>query len=210
LKIFLKTIFILFLIPSGYLIISLILTYIPTKEITRYDSKNKVLYLKSNGVHVDYILPYNSLSIKLRKLTSNESDSSYVAFGWGDRNFYLNTPTWGDLSFKTAFKALFWKSETLLHLTIYNSKEASWKKIPISENQEKIIKNYIFQTLAKRNCTFNQHIVAVGYANNNLFYPAKGSYSCLYTCNSWINSGLKKAGLKTSIWTPFHFKLVQN
>jgi len=31
----------------------------------------------------------------------------------------------------------------------------------------------------------------------------KGSFSCFKTCNTWTNQTLKKAEIKTAIWTPF-------
>ena len=105
--------------------------------------KNKVVYLRSNGVHVDFVLPYSSLSPELKKLNEPSDIASYISFGWGDKNFYLNTPTWSDLTLKTTLKALFWKSETLIHLTRYSQTESTWKKIPISMQQEKLLVNYI-------------------------------------------------------------------
>jgi len=47
-----------------------------------------------------------------------------------------------------------------------------------------------------------------GYFSNDDFYKAKGSYSCFYTCNSWVNSAFKESELKSSYWTPFDFGLL--
>ena len=39
---------------------------------------------------------------------------TYVALGWGDRNFYVDTPTWEDLSVTTTARALLWPTDTIV------------------------------------------------------------------------------------------------
>jgi len=46
-------------------------------------------------------------------------------------------------------------------------------------------------------------IEGYSYGSNDAFYEAKGSFSCFKTCNTWTNQTLKKAEIKTAIWTPF-------
>ena len=41
------------------------------------------------------------------------------------------------------------------------------------------------------------------YGNTDAFYEALGSYSMLYSCNTWTNNALKKANLPSGIWTVF-------
>ena len=43
-------------------------------------------------------------------------NADHVAIGYGNREFYLNTPTWDDLSFGTAARALVGSGTTLLHI----------------------------------------------------------------------------------------------
>ena len=47
-----------------------------------------------------------------------------------------------------------------------------------------------------------------GYSTRDDFYKSEGSYSCFKTCNSWVNIGFKKSGLKSCYWTPFDFGLI--
>ena len=39
------------------------------------------------------------------------------------------------------------------------------------------------------------------YGKNDSFYEAKGSYSFLFTCNTWTNEALKISGQKAAFWT---------
>ena len=43
--------------------------------------------------------------------------ATHYAIGWGDRGFYLETPTWADLKASTALAAMFWPSGTVVHVT---------------------------------------------------------------------------------------------
>ena len=45
---------------------------------------------------------------------------------------------------------------------------------------------------------------------NNCFYDAEGRYSCVNTCNVWVNEALKEANVKTSIWSPFHWGVLHH
>ena len=47
-----------------------------------------------------------------------------------------------------------------------------------------------------------------GYNSNDKFYKANGKYSCVNTCNTWVNSVFKESGLRACLWTPFDFGLL--
>jgi hypothetical protein len=48
-----------------------------------------------------------------------------------------------------------------------------------------------------------QKIDIDGYAYNDSFYDANGSFSIFKTCNIWVNKALKEANIETSVWSPF-------
>src|SRR5690242_568846 len=79
------------------------------------------IYIKSSPVHTDLLLPVKttfkdwSQSILYKDTRTGDSTFNYLAFGWGDKGFYLETPTWADLKASTAFKAAFWLSSSAVH-----------------------------------------------------------------------------------------------
>ena len=203
-----KWILAFFLIPVVYLLVSLILTFIPVNNEEEYTEKNKSIYLNSNGVHLSIIIPKNQIDLKLLNGLIYFGNDNYFSFGWGDKNFYLNTPNWSDLTFNNAFKALFINSSSLIHLTRYSTTSNDWTEIKVSQNQlnkinQYIYKTFYFDTLDKKVVLNNK-----GYSNNDDFYEALGSFSCFKTCNSWVNSGLKDSNIKACLWTPFDFGLL--
>jgi hypothetical protein len=122
----LKYLLIIILIPISYLLIALILSYITVNTNQSNENKTHEIFLSTNGVHLDIILAKDDIrSIMLNRI-SKTNKYQYYAFGWGDENFYLNTPTWNDLTFANAFSAMILKSSTLIHLTRYYNPHYSY------------------------------------------------------------------------------------
>ena len=129
----------------------------------------------------------------------------YVAFGWGDKAFYLETPTWDELRWNVAIRAAFVKSETAMHVTQHYGKSESWIELNICEEQFHIMIKYMMNSFDKND---EGHIIEIentGYTDYDFFYEATGNYTIFKTCNNWVNIGLKKSHIKTSIWSPFDY-----
>lgn len=197
------------IIPIAYLIGSLILTEITVEKIDNSTISDKEIFLNTNGVHLDVILSKSDIDEKLLKGLKISESENYLSFGWGDEDFYINTPTWNDLTFSIAFQAMFMKSPTLMHLTRYKKKQNEWVVVEINEKELKKMNEYILRTFKKDEKGNKILLVNKGYSINDDFYKAEGSYSCFKTCNSWINSGFKESGLKSCYWTPFDFGLMK-
>lgn len=203
-----KWIFYLLLIPIVYLIFSLILSGITIDRKVKCQALNASVFLSTNGVHLDIIIPKQHLDHQLLLGIKNETPYDYFAFGWGDENFYINTPTWEDLTLNNAFKALFLKSSTLMHVTRFKNKQSNWVEVKISKSELENLNAYISNSFKKDENNMIILLQNKGYTLTDDFYRAKGSYSCFKTCNSWVNTGFKKSGLKSCLWTPFDFTLI--
>jgi len=186
-----------------YLIFSILLSIIPTSPQKLTCTKNNSIYIATNGVHLDIIIPKEHLTNHYIQALELGNKTRYIAFGWGDKGFYLYTPTWKDLEFSTAFKALFLPSETAMHVTRYSARYAHWHQIQLCETQLKDLLNYIDHSFKKTDSGQWLLIPNTGYSQNDSFYEANGHYSCINTCNNWANKGLKIAGIKTALWSPF-------
>ena len=169
------------------------------------------IYILSNGVHTDVVMPINNSVynwagfLDFSDTRQPNSNWNYVAMGWGDKGFYLNTPTWDDLTFSTAISAAFGLGGTAMHVTYYKNIKVSkrCKKILITETQYKNLVNQItqsFQVADSKPLYINTDAV---YGTNDAFYEANGKYSVFKTCNVWTNNTLKSAGITAKHWTPF-------
>ena len=78
----------------------------------------------SNPIHTDIILPAQTGTLDWRgrfpegSFAVDTSQATHVAFGWGNKDFYVDTPTWADVRFSTVVHALFWPSESCMHVTL--------------------------------------------------------------------------------------------
>lgn len=196
------------LIPITYIMVSLILSLITVDRKDNNVDLDKSIYLNTNGVHLDIIIPIKDVdSSVLSGLKYNEIEK-YMSFGWGDENFYINTPTWGDLTFSNAFNAMFLKSSTLIHVTRYKDKRKNWIEIKVNQDELKKINSYLFKAFEINANGMKILLENKGYTPIDDFYKSKGSYSCFKTCNSWVNTAFKESGLKSCSWTPFDFGLL--
>lgn len=208
----LKTILSVLLIGVAYFLCAFTLPKIPTYTQIQPTAEQHIdVYVISNGVHTDVALPSNNIiknweSVFSRsEFLASDSALNYVAFGWGDKGFYLNTPEWSDLKISTAFNAAFGLGGTAMHV--------QYIKEPQKLNQNKVqlkLSNTQYQKLVKyieeSFCYMDSCISKInhpGYGKNDLFYEANGKYSLIKTCNVWTNKALKKCGVKTGLWTPF-------
>jgi uncharacterized protein (TIGR02117 family) len=168
------------------------------KAVTCYECQT--IYIASNGVHLDIVLPVELLDTFLYQHLHQKGN--YLAFGWGDEGFYLHTKTWDDVKFNNVFKAAFLPSPTLMHVTHYGYPSSLWTPIELCPEQLQQIQYFIRQSFREdSDCSFFE-LTNQGYSSIDYFYEAEGSYSCFYTCNVWVNQALKKGQVKTAIWSP--------
>lgn len=202
-----------------YIILSLLLPMIPVKAEETSDPKIVEAYILTNGVHTDLVVPVKtkymdwSQKLPIENTKGKDPDQNFIAFGWGDKGFYLDTPTWADLKFSTAFKAAFWLSDSAMHCTYYKKMTVAddCKKIMLTEKQYQDLIKFIDDKFDKD--SEGKYILIktdAVYGNNDAFYDAKGSYNFTYTCNTWANDGLKAAGQKAAFWSPTDFGIFRH
>ena len=207
---FLLPVLLFFSLFAIYIIFALLLSLVRTSPAKSDCIKNEKMFIASNGVHLDIILPVKSLRVSFQNELHLPAGISYISFGWGDKDFYLNTPQWSDLTFRIAFNALFLKSETAMHVMHFRKQDENWKEICICRAQLDKLHDYIYVSFKKDSDSELIKIDVPGYFDNDFFYEAEGSYSLFRTCNDWSNNALKVADVPTSVWSPFDFGILQH
>lgn len=209
----LKITFKIFLIFFGLILIYLIAVFSLPKITVNQEPNTKPeveIYILTNGVHTDIVMPTKndqidwSKQVKFENTQKADSTYKYIAMGWGDKGFYLETPEWSDLKASVAFKAASGLSTTAIHATYYKSlKEGDdCKKMMISKEQYDRLIKYISDSFQKdASGNFLPIKTNANYGKTDAFYEANGSYSIFTTCNSWANSALKFSGQKCCYWT---------
>lgn len=193
-----------------YLLSTIFLSFITVnKNSNNLGDNAKTIYLSTNGVHLSIIIPKEDVNSNVLSGLQYQQNQNYFMFGWGNEDFYLNTPTWSDFKFKYGFGALFLDTPTAIHLTTYYYKQTDWVAVKCSEEELDKLNMYVFKTFKMNSIGKKQLISQNLYGENNTFYKANGSYSVTKTCNTWANEAFKKSGLKASYFTIFDFGLLQ-
>ena len=193
----------------GYLLMVTLLSYISVNDGLVKSHKEIPIYILTNGVHTDVVLPLKSEhydwtnQLKTEHTKAKDTAFNYAALGWGDKGFYLETPTWADLKASTALKAASGLSSSAMHVTFYKEmKESkSCKKLQISSDNYKKLILFINESFQTKSGEFLKIETDAVYGKHDVFYEANGSYSLFYTCNSWANQALKAANQKAALWT---------
>ena len=193
-----------------YLALAVVLGLITTNSDWKQAESGRRVYVITNGVHTSFILPRGAGDDNWLRFVPFEKASNancpYIEFGWGDRGFYLETPQWSDLKVSTALEAVFLPSSTVMHVDYWEWEppvKDHIRRLVLDDEEYGRLVDFIKESFALDSSEKVQRIPDAGYHDRDAFFQAKGSYSLFYTCNDWTNAGLKEAGVKTAIWSPF-------
>ncbi|MFV0154221.1 TIGR02117 family protein [Empedobacter falsenii] len=220
LRILLKSLATLVLLVMVYLLAVVLLPLIPVHKEKQKSTDQITAYILTNGVHTDIVVPVKSEAIDWSFFvpfsdTKSKKEYKYIAFGWGDKGFYLDTPEWKDLKFTTAFNAAFWLGDSAMHTTFYDNMTIGedCKRISLSLEEYQNLIVYIKNSFdLDQNSKVELVETDAVYGERDAFYEAKGSYSLFFTCNTWASSALKAANKKAPLWTAtqqgifYHYK----
>jgi uncharacterized protein (TIGR02117 family) len=169
------------------------------------------IYVIDNGIHTDLVLPVSVEGVEWGDLIRPEhladpgrAAASHLAFGWGDRDFYLNTPTWWDVNPIRIGRAFVGAGATVMHVSHIAAPQ------PGPNARAIVLRPEEYRRLAAflRN-TFGEGPPVRGYGAADAFYVARGGYSLFRTCNAWTGEALATAGVRVGKWTPFPSGVMQ-
>ena len=188
---------------------ALIGSYWPRNPDWKEPAEGVTLYLADNGVHTAIVVPAAAIGIdwsmtfRPSDLPSSDGAGNWLVIGWGDRDFFLNTPTWAEVRPKTLLTAAIGSGGALIHIDHIDApvQDANMRPFTVSKTEYQKLSETILNTLIR---DADGHPTALpGYGSRDVFYPAKGRYSLLHTCNSWTADTLATAGIRAPLWTPF-------
>jgi uncharacterized protein (TIGR02117 family) len=170
----------------------------PTPETRfREEEKNvRTVFIVHDAWHAAIVIKKADIPLAMLPERGDFPSAEYLEFSWGDRD-YFPAP---DPGLGLALKAAFWSSGSVLHVVGF--KDAVKNFFPGAEIIEIVLSEENFQRLIKFiSDTFSRpHAPAPADARpglfpNGRFYSAKGKFTVLRTCNTWVAEALSAAGL---------------
>ena len=205
---FWQLVFIMLAIPLAYLGAALVGALIPVNRDWREPDDGITIYLADNGVHVDLILPASAQGLDWRPLLPRSdfeaapADATWIAFGAGERRVYLETPTWSDITPATIWAATS-GGERVMHVEWTRDPTYAALAIRLTPEQYRRLWAAIRAGFALGLNGQPVRIGHPGYGPRDAFYEGVGKASAIDTCNQWIASRLRLAGVKAPLWSPF-------
>jgi uncharacterized protein (TIGR02117 family) len=168
-----------------------------------------LIYLEGDIQHVNLLLPVANDQVDWNSFLSPGPIGSetgvryqYLKFGWGDRDFYRNTPNMAAFQLPKALHALLAPGNvTTVHVQGYGALPVAepLKCVALKAPEYRRLVGFIqasFQQTAQRPIRIQD-----GFTPSSGFYEGTGHYSILRTCNTWAAEGLDAAGVNTPLWT---------
>ena len=174
------------------------------------------IHVVSNGVHTDLLLPRDAAGVDWRlefpvgDFRAAAPDAAYLGFGWGDRDFYMETRSWADVRPGLVWRALTGDGPTALKVGNYREPTPGDQVATqlLSEQEYHRLVAYLRRSLVRRGDGTPLLYPGSGYGDHDAFYAANGRYSLLKTCNEWLAEGLRETGVTTPVWSPFAFPIL--
>jgi uncharacterized protein (TIGR02117 family) len=168
------------------------------------------IFVRTNGVHTWIMVPTVSPEMDWRPLApathirDPRYAGNYIALGYGNREFYLNTPRWEDLRPRTALAAAFGSGRSLMHVEHeWNPRVDEYQqRLVVTREQYRRLARHIAQSFERDARGRTRPLLGRGYGPADVFYEARGPYNAFFTCNEWTGAALRAAGVRTGIWTP--------
>jgi uncharacterized protein (TIGR02117 family) len=192
-------------LAGGYVLAGLALAMVPRNPGWRAPAAGVTIWIEDNGVHTGIVMPKLAAGIDWRGdfPARDLPDPRYagydhVAVGWGERAFYLGTPTWSDVRLATVLHAALGSADTLLHVEHVPRPTAGdhVRAVTLSPRQYRLL-------AARIRASRGRGGAIAGYERYDVFYPGTGRYDALHTCNAWTSDTLADAGVRVGWWTPF-------
>jgi len=194
----------------SYLMLCLILPAIPQAQEKTNEERLITVYLFKGGVHTDFLVPVvtpiEDWSSLFPYSNNRIVDTTFrwIRIGFGDKAFLTQCPTWGDLTFSMAIKAMSGGNGAAIraYYEYEIPRDRTTARLSLTLKQYKRLCAYIKKSLMIHD---GKPIVLSSLEGTTFdydrYYAAYGSYSLAHTCNTWINDGLKESGQKACYWT---------
>lgn len=166
------------------------------------------IYLADNGLHADIVMPVRAQGldweplVPKRHFSAPDPQARWVAFGSGEAKVYLETPRWQDITPGTIWSALTGGTR-VMHVEWVGDPGYASRAIRLRPEEYRRLWAAIRADFRLDPSGRPIRVDHPGYGPADAFYWSGGRFSALSTCNTWVASRLRLAGVKTSAWPPF-------
>lgn len=195
-------------IPLAYLAAALVGGLVTVNRDWVEPDDGVTVYLADNGIHADLVLPVNESGLDWETVVpaaafeEKPGDARWLAFGAGERRVYLDTPTWWDIRPGTISSAVA-GGERVMHVEWVRDPAYAVREIRLTAEQYRRLWAAVRAGFALGNDGRAAALDHPGYWKRDAFFAGTGKASAIDTCNQWVASRLRLAGVEAPLWSPF-------
>lgn len=194
-----------------FLIASWIGSSIPRNSDWEEPRNGIEIMVETNGVHTGIVMPvvndvkdWRTTFPSAALPTPGGELPTHLAIGWGEKEVFLNTPTWDDLRLSTVLRVVFRGGDGLMRVGHYV------RPAPSETHRPMLLRPSEYARLV-REVEATLPPIAPGenrrtydsYEPGARNYDALGRYTMFNTSNQWVSDTLAAAGMRIGSWTPF-------
>lgn len=167
------------------------------------------IMVETNGVHTAIVMPVVTQDVDWRQVfpsaawSQNGELPTHVSVGWGEREVFMKTPTWGDLQAGTALRVAFAGGTAVIRVANYVRPAPGPNHRPVVISRAGYVRmaRAIVASLPDNHGVPHQPMR--GVSTPDAYYDALGHYTLASSCNTWTGDRLADGGLRVGRWTPF-------
>jgi len=201
-------IFVIAAIPGLYVAVAIMGGMIAVNRGWTEPDKGITIYIADNGVHADLVLPVRQGGLDWVPLVPRTDFAAppptarWIAFGAGERRVYLDTPTWADITPRTAWAGIA-GGERVMHVEYVAEPTYAARELKVTPEQYRRLWASVRASFDLNSRGRPQKIDHPGYGPADAFYEGVGRANAVHTCNHWLATRLRLAGVKAPLWSPF-------
>ncbi|MCP9223017.1 DUF2459 domain-containing protein [Erythrobacter sp. LQ02-29] len=169
------------------------------------------IMVESNGFHTGIVLPVVTAQKDwradfpfLRDPLPGGDLPTHIDVGWGEREVFLNVPSWSDLKAQTVLRIVTEGGPGLLRVVPFArpAPGEDWRPLRLRPAEYARLVRRIEAALPPV-APGAGRVAYTSYQANARNFDATGRYTLGNTCNQWVGDTLAAAGVEMGRWTPF-------
>ncbi len=173
------------------------------------------IYLLTSLLHADFAIAVDDglrqrfAFLQQAGIPVDHPQLRYLVFGWGARDFYLNTPTLSQLRPGPALRGIFGDS-TVMHVMAATDVARSPSSVAVNLPAGGLERLLVFiEASFAKNAGVAVPVAERNYGMSDAFFEGEGGFNIFTPCNIWVAKGLREAGVSTGVWTPTTWSLLR-
>ncbi|MBL9050013.1 MAG: DUF2459 domain-containing protein [Tabrizicola sp.] len=195
-------------LPLLYLAASVVLPLVPGPGQDASGPLSHRIGLLQGPIHTDILLPLTPetrarFAFAAPRVPVADPDAQWLILGWGSAAFYTTAGTYADITASAVLTAATGDGAVIrLDVTGPLNPLPNLRFLRLSEAQFQALLDQTTAAFASQTPLSHP-----GFTARDAFFPARGNFHALRTCNVWLGETFRASGIPFGLWTPTNWSV---